>query len=196
MLGASPPPVALLPAGAFPAAHRIAAPRTMGPIHAETTIDAPRERVFELLSDLANRPAFCDHFQQEFRLARLVSKGVGAAARFRVEAPRMAIWMETVIEELDPPHRIYERGRGGRFDRIPIVTVWELSAGARATSTEARLTFWTEASNPLDRLRERLGARRWYGRQWRRSLGRLKELAEAGGPVEPVSVAGGSRLAT
>lgn len=165
----------------------------MGPISAETTIDAPRERVWELVSDLARRPGFCDHFQQQFRLERIESRGVGAAARFQVDAPRMPQWMETVIEEQDPPHRLFERGRGGRLDRIPIFTVWELETGA-GEETVARVTFWTEPGRPADRLREHLGSERWSRRQWSRALDRLKELAESGAAVEPVAVAGGDPL--
>jgi uncharacterized protein YndB with AHSA1/START domain len=161
----------------------------MGPISAETTIDAPRERVFELVSDLAARPSFCDHFQRELRLQRIESRGVGAAARFRVEAPRMTMWMETVIDEVDPPHRVFERGGGGRLDRIPAYTVWELESGA-GPGTEARVTFWTEPSHPVDRIREHLGAEGWLRRQFSRALERLKELAESGRAIEFVGVAG------
>ena len=165
----------------------------MGPISAETTIDAPRERVWEIVSDLADRPAFCDHFQCDFRLERLESGGVGASARFRVEAPRMAFWAETVVGDAEAPHRLFESGSGGRLDRVPIFTVWELAEGAGAT-TEAKVTFWTEPSHPLDRIRERLGARRWFRRQWGRAIGRLKELAETGAAIEPIEVAGADPL--
>jgi uncharacterized protein YndB with AHSA1/START domain len=165
----------------------------MRPVRAEVTIDSPRQPVFELLSDLARRPAFCDRFLHEFRLERMDSSGVGAAARFRVDAPRMTTWMETVITEVEPPHRIFERGRGGRLNRIPIFTVWELDAGA-GDETEVSVSFWTEPSNPLDRLRERLGASRYYRRHWKQALRRLKQLAESGAAVEPVAVAGASRL--
>lgn len=165
----------------------------MGPISTETTIDAPPERVWELIEDLACRPSFCDHFQHEFRLARLSSRGVGAAARFRVDAPRMEFWMETVIEEASSPHRLFERGRGGRLGRVPAFTVWELAGGA-GRSTEAKLTFWTEPSHPLDQLRERLGAARWIRRQWSTALERLKESAESERPIEPLAVAGADPL--
>ena len=37
--------------------------------------------------------------------------------------------METVIVEAARPHRILERGKGGRLDRIPIITGWELVDG-------------------------------------------------------------------
>jgi uncharacterized protein YndB with AHSA1/START domain len=165
----------------------------MGPISAETTIDAPRERVWAMISDLADRPGFCDHFQSQFRLQRVESSGVGAGARFRVEGPRMKLWMETVVEEAEEPYRLFERGRGGRLDRIPVFTVWELSEGAGRT-TEARVTFWTEPSHPLDRLRERLGTGRWFRRMWGRALRRLKDLAESGTAIEPVALAGADPL--
>jgi uncharacterized protein YndB with AHSA1/START domain len=167
----------------------------MGPIRATITIDLPRERVFELIADLANRPAFCDHFQHDFRLERLESSGVGAGARFRVDAPRFETWMETVIEEVDPPYRLYEQGHCGRWDRIPTFTVWELVEGAGETS-EVSVTFWTEPSDPLDVVRERLGAGRWYRRQWDRALRRLRELAEGGERPRRLAVAGGAALPT
>lgn len=165
----------------------------MRPVHLSTSIDAPRERVFELIADLAMRPAFCDHFQREFRLERLASSGAGAAARFRMDAPRMPIWMETVVEELGAPHRVLERGRGGRWDRIPVLTAWELAAGP-GSGCEVSLTFWTDPSHPLDAVRERLGAGRWYRRQWGKALRRLKAVAESERPVARVAVAGASRV--
>jgi len=164
----------------------------MGPISAKQMIDASRDRVFDFIGDLANRPAFTDHFMREFRLERLQSSGVGAAARMRVSEPET--WMETVIEEVSPPHRIRERGKGGRLDRIPIATVWELVEGPVATTCEVTVSFWTEPQHPLDRLRERLGAERRCRRHWSLALVRLKELMESGGPVERVVVAGGARL--
>jgi uncharacterized protein YndB with AHSA1/START domain len=162
----------------------------MGPISVTKPIDAPRERVFDFLCDLANRPAIVDHFMREFRLQRLESSGVGAAARFQIKGP--AHWMETVIEEISPPHRIVERGRGGRLDRIPVVTTWDLvESGARGC--EVTLTFNTEPSRGLDRLREKLGAQRFYRRHWSVALSRLKEQMESGGSPSRVVVAGADR---
>ena len=59
----------------------------MGPISLTTTIDAPRERVFDLIVDLARRPAWTDHFLSDYRLERIPPVGEGAAARFRIDAP-------------------------------------------------------------------------------------------------------------
>lgn len=164
----------------------------MGPISISDSIDAPRERVFDLICDLANRPAFTDHFIQELRLERLASSGVGAAARMRVA--RRRLWMETAIVEAARPHRILELGRGGRWDRIPITTGWELVARAGGRGCEVRLSFWTQPSARVDLLRERFGAERFYRRQWSTALSRLKALAESGQAPGRVVVAGGDRL--
>jgi hypothetical protein len=163
----------------------------MGPISATIPIDAPRERVYEFLCDLANRPAFTDHFMSEFRLERLESAGIGAAARMRIR--RRGLWMETVIEEASPPRWILERGAGGRLDRIPIRTGWELVEGA-GQGCEVTVCFWTEPTHPLDRLRESFGAGWFYRRQWSIALSRLKELMEAERPAARVVIAGGDRL--
>jgi uncharacterized protein YndB with AHSA1/START domain len=168
----------------------------MHPVSASISIDAPRERVFEFLFDLANRPAFTDHFMHEFRLERLDSSGVGAAARFEVSPPPgMSMWMETVIEGFEPAYRIYEQGRGGRSDRIPTRTAWELTEGPGET-TEVTLTHWTEPAHVIDRMRERLGAARWWRRRWSRALRRLKEVLESDLPVERVHIGGVDRVPT
>lgn len=163
----------------------------MRPVNTTITIDAPRERVFAAIADLANRPAFCDHFAEEFHLQRLESRGIGATARFRAAAPRFPIWMETVITELDPPHRLVERGRGSRADRMDVGTAWELVEGAG--STEVTVTFWIEAEKRVDKGLSRLGAGRWYRKQWRTALKRLRDMLESGEVPEPISVAGASR---
>ncbi len=165
----------------------------MGPVSASVSIDAPRERVFAVIADLANRPAFCDHFMTDFHLLRLESGGVGAAARFRTAARGFPIWMETVITEIEAPHRLIERGRGSRADRMELGTGWELVEAPGAT-TELTVTFWADATNPVDAARSRLGARRWYRRQWRRALGRLQTLLEGDRAIEPLQVAGTSRI--
>jgi uncharacterized protein YndB with AHSA1/START domain len=164
----------------------------MGPISITRSIDAPRERVFDFICDLANRPAFTDHFIGQFRLERLESKGIGASARMRIR--RRHLWMETVVVEATSPHRILERGRGGRWDRIPVTTGWELVDLPGGRGCEVRLSFWTQPSGLVDRLREGLRAERFYRRQWSIALSRLKELIESGRAAERVVVAGGDKL--
>lgn len=164
----------------------------MQPISVNASIDAPRERVVETISDLAVRPAFCDHFLHDFRLARLPASGLGAAARFRVSPPGATTWMDTAIAELEP-HLIREHGRSGRSNRSAVFTAWELLEGAGAV-TEVRLAFWTEPGTHADRARELLGAGRWYRRRWSRALRRLKDLLEGDSPLPRVEVAGGDRV--
>jgi uncharacterized protein YndB with AHSA1/START domain len=165
----------------------------MGPLSASVAVDAPRERVFDLLTDLSVRPAFCDHFLADFHLEREEARGVGAAARFLVTAGRR-LNMETVIVEVQRPFRIRESGRTGRWDRIPVHTVWEIVEGAGTVNTVS-VTFWTEPSHPLDRLRELVRAARPLRRAWKRALERLRDLAESGAEEVPrVGVAGADRV--
>lgn len=164
----------------------------MGPISITRAIDAPRERVFEFIADLANRPAFTDHFVAQFRLERLESSGVGASARMRIS--RRHLWMETVIVEASSPHRILEQGRGGRWDRMPVATGWELVDEPGGRGCEVTLTFVTQPSGHVDRLREGPLAERFYRRQWSTALSRLKDLIESGDAAEKVVIAGGDRL--
>jgi uncharacterized protein YndB with AHSA1/START domain len=166
----------------------------MGPISLTTTIDAPRERVFDLIVDLARRPAWTDHFFSDYRLERIPPAGVGAAARFRVEAPGGITYMEAVISDAERPHRIVESGRGGRLDRIPCRALWELREGPGEMTTLV-FTFQTEPAAIVDRLRE-LGRGGWWRRRWRRALVRLRELIESGAEtaVPRQQVAGGDRI--
>ncbi len=169
----------------------------MGPVSAEVEIDAPRERVFEAIGDLSRRPSFTDHFLEGFHLTRIESSGVGAGARFRLEQPPRSIWMDTAIAELEPPRRIVERGRGGRGNRIPATTVWELMEGS-GSLTGVRVSHWTEPARRLDKALERLtGASMRTGRDWREALRRLRDQLESEQPAAgAVAVAGGNPHAT
>jgi hypothetical protein len=164
----------------------------MGPVSVTKAIDAPRERVFDFVCDLANRPAFTDHFLRDLRLERFESAGVGAAARMRIHKP--GLWMETVIVEASRPFRIMEQGKGGRLDRIPILTGWEIVEGPGAATSEVTVRFGTEPTHPVDRMRELRWGERFYRRQWSTALSRLKDLVESGRPGDRVVIAGGARL--
>jgi uncharacterized protein YndB with AHSA1/START domain len=149
----------------------------MGPVSAEIEIDAPREKVFAAIADLALRPSFTDHFLTDFHLTRLESWGIGAGARFRVSAPLRSVWQDSAIAELEEPHRLVERGRGGRGNRIPSTTVWELTAGS-GSLTRVRVSRWTEPGR-LDRGLELAAANSvWEQRGWREALRRLREQLE------------------
>jgi hypothetical protein len=164
----------------------------MGPISAMMPIDVPREEAYAFLADLANRPAFMGRFLSDFRLQRLDSTGIGAAARFRVR--ERGLWMETVIAELEPPYRIIEDGKGSRLGRMPVHTAWEVTEQG-ISSCQVKVVHWTEPSHSLDKLRERApGIHRWYGRALTGALSQLKELLEAGGASQRVAIAGGDRV--
>jgi uncharacterized protein YndB with AHSA1/START domain len=164
----------------------------VGPFSLTITVDAPRERVFDFICDLGVRLSWTDHFASDFRLERIASTGRGAAARFRVDAPAGIRYMETVIAEVERPHRVVEHCRGGRLDRVPMRLVWELSGGP---TTDVTLTFWTMPPSLFDRIRER-GRERWWRRRLGKSLRRMRELIESGDAAPRAGVAGGDRVPT
>ena len=85
------------------------------------------------------------------------------------------------------------RGRGGRANRIPAHTAWELVGGS-GSLTRVRVAHWTEPANPLDRALETLsGAAGRQEKAWREALRRLRDLLESGHATEErLAVAGGN----
>jgi hypothetical protein len=164
----------------------------VGPITVTTSIDAPRERIFDFICDLAARPSWTEHFASEYRIERIPAAGRGAAARFRVDAPAGVRYMETVIAEADRPHEVIEHARGGRLDAVSMRLVWELEPGPTTTVT---LTFWTSPPSLFGRIRE-IGRERWWRRRWTRALARMRDLIESGADVPRVQVAGADRVPT
>src|SRR5947209_3552011 len=134
--------------------HRI---RVVDPFTVSTTIALSREQVFEYLADVANHPEFTDHYCVDWHLTRVDSYGTGAGARFRIKAPLNRFsWADVTLAELQPPFRIVERGRGGKFNRIRILGTYTLSSGPSGT-TKVEYTLETETRLLSDRLRESLG---------------------------------------
>ncbi|MDQ3571612.1 MAG: SRPBCC family protein [Actinomycetota bacterium] len=163
----------------------------MGVCRASLTIDAPRKKVYEALLDLAARPAFMDHFVEGYRLLREEPVGVGAGARFRI--PAAALTLDVSIDEVEPPHRIVERGRGGYLNRVPSAIEWRLKDAPAETGCEIEVTFITDPSRVFDRLRDMRVSRRRVRRGWERALERLRDLIEAGEAPERIAVGGGDR---
>jgi uncharacterized protein YndB with AHSA1/START domain len=145
------------------------------------TIDAPRERVFDYLADVANHGAFSDHYLKDFRLERLDSRGVGAAASFKI-AFGSSLWGETVIAELERPYRVLLEGQSGRRGRVKTRAVYTLTPyGQGMTKLEYELS--STASTRVDELRAALGGRAWLKRQSHRALRRLAGALEEAPPV-------------
>ncbi|HLH64180.1 MAG TPA: SRPBCC family protein [Solirubrobacteraceae bacterium] len=152
----------------------------MEPFTVSTTIARPREEVWDYLSDIANHPEFTDHYLVDWRLTREDSRGLGAGARFRVKAPfnRFA-WADVTFAEMQPPFKIVERGRGGKYNRIRMLGTYTLSPGPGGT-TRVQFTFETEPALLSDRLMEALGGRSWTRRKAARAMRRLRSILEEG----------------
>jgi hypothetical protein len=155
------------------------------PVSVHSFISAPREDVFDLVADLANHVAFTDHYLKDFRLARARSDGLGAAARFLIDAPAAPQWGEFAIVEYDRPRRLGLEGHVGRLGRTSSWVVYEFSLEAPQL-TRVDLVAWSEPATRLDALKESLGARRWLRRQLKVSLERLRVIFEEP-PAEPLA---------
>jgi uncharacterized protein YndB with AHSA1/START domain len=164
----------------------------MDPVTVSTTIARPREQVFEYLADIANHAEFTDHYLVDWHLTRQDPYGPGAGARFRVKAPMSRFsWADMTFAELQPPFRIVERGRGGKYNRIRMLGTYTLTPGAAGT-TKVEYTLETEPALLSDRLLEALGGRSWTRRQAAKAMRRLRTILEEDrGRGKRVSVAGG-----
>ena len=170
----------------------------MDPITSSVLVDRPREEVYEYLADIANHWEFTDHYLREVHMTREDTYGVGAGMRYRLHTPLNRFdWAELTITDVEPPRRIVERGRGGKFNRIRMVLVYLLEP-APGGGTRVTLTTETQPRFPSDRIIEAL-ARGGLKRRQRKALKRLRSILEegrergrratiaAGGPRKPAS---------
>ena len=163
----------------------------MIPVTVQAFISAPREELFELIADYGVRPAWCDHFMDDYRLAHPDARGQGAGARYMLDAPGWKHYVEVTIVEADGPRRIVEALRGGRNGKTRGEIVWELSREGQGL-TRVEVTFATEPGTPREAFKEKFGSRGWTKRQLKTALERLRVIFEEQ-PDEPlarVSVAG------
>jgi uncharacterized protein YndB with AHSA1/START domain len=162
------------------------------PVTVSILIDAPRERVFDYLQDIANHSEFTDHYLVDWHLTRQDSVGLGAGARFRVTAPMNRFsWGDVTFAEVQRPHRIVETGRTGKGNRVRTLGVYELSPDAGGT-TRVRFSLETEPGALSDRIMEALGGRGWLKRKNKRAMRRLRSIIERDeGRGQRVTVAGG-----
>jgi uncharacterized protein YndB with AHSA1/START domain len=152
----------------------------MDPVTVSIVVDAPRERVFDYLQDIANHSEFTDHYLVDWHLLRIDSVGRGAGARFRIRMPGNRFnWGDVTFVDVERPYRIVEAGRAGKANRIKTLGVYELSPGAGGT-TRVQFTLETEPATLSDRLLESLGTRGWCKRNQARALRRLRAILERG----------------
>jgi uncharacterized protein YndB with AHSA1/START domain len=150
------------------------------PITVSVTIARPREEVFEYLADIANHAEFTDHYLKDWHLTREESYGRGAGARFRLDAPGNRFpWADTTFVEVDPPYRIVEVGRGGKFNRIKVTGVYTLTPGTAGT-TRVEFTNEIEPATLADRIMESFGVRGWLRRRNAKAMRRLRAILEDG----------------
>jgi len=164
----------------------------MNPVTASTNVARPQEEVFEYLRDMANLPEFTDHFLTGWHLTREDPVGVGAGARFHIEAPLNRFsWCDLTYVEVEHPWRIVARGRGGKMNRIRALVTFTLTQPSRGI-TKVDWTWETVPAKPSDRLMEILGGARWYRRRMARGARRLKAILEEDrGRGKRATVAGG-----
>jgi uncharacterized protein YndB with AHSA1/START domain len=160
-------------------------------VRAHTTIAAPREDVFDFVNDLSYRGSWMDHCVADLRMVDPKVEGVGAAARYRLVAPRYKPWLESQIVEAARPRRIVEELRGGRSNMTRGEVTFDLTRQGRGL-TRVELEIWTEPGTARERLMEKLGARRWLRRQTRIALERLRAVFEEtrDDPLARTTVAG------
>jgi uncharacterized protein YndB with AHSA1/START domain len=153
-------------------------------------ISAPREQVFDFVADLAARPAYTDHYLDEYRLARVNPYGHGAAARFLLHAPFGKEYAELEVTECDRPRRIVEAVRVGRRGRSRSLAVYDFTAEAGGV-THVELTTYSEPATPIDSLKQ-MGAPRWMRRQTKTALDRLRQIFEepSEAPLARATIAG------
>jgi hypothetical protein len=150
------------------------------PFTVSTTIAKPREQIYEYLADIANHAEFSDHYLVDWHLTRVDPYGAGAGARFRSKAPmnRFA-WADMTFAEMQPPFRIVERGRGGKYNRIRMLGTYTLSPGPSGT-TKVEYTLETIPSQLSDKLLDALGGRSWTRRNAAKAMRRLRSILEDG----------------
>jgi hypothetical protein len=151
-------------------------------------ISAPREDLYDFIADLGARPAWCDHFMDDFRLAHPDASGEGAGARYELDEPGWRHYEEVTIVKAERPRLIVEAMHGGRNLKTRGEIVWELSREAGG-QTRVAVTFTREAGTPREAFKERFGSRRWLRRQLKTALERMRVVFEER-PDQPLARAG------
>jgi uncharacterized protein YndB with AHSA1/START domain len=148
------------------------------PVLVSVNIARPRAELFEYLADVANHAEFKDHYLADWHLTREDSVGRGAGARFREQLPLSRFgWGDYTLAEVDPPYRIVERGRSGKFNRVRAIGEWTLQ-DAPGGMTRVDYRYETQPAKLSDRLMELVAGRGWWKRKLSRAVRRLQAIFE------------------
>jgi hypothetical protein len=147
----------------------------MKPVAVTTSIERPREEVFAFLDDLSNHASFTDHFLVDWEVSGR-TRGKGAKAAARIDAPSSQDWTDFEIVVSDRPGRLVEEGVGAHGKRHTRGTYFLSDRPGGGTDLEFKLE-WIKAPRaerlipPLSRL--------FLKRTNGKSLRRLKKQLEA-----------------
>ena len=139
----------------------------MTDIDASAVVPAPREAVFDFLSDLGNHWAVAGRWIEVESL-----DGRGNGGRVRIRGPlgvhRTAV---TSVERVRPPERLEGTARLGRTEARVAWTLYERRSGG----TEVRLAATIVRAGALDRAVLALGGASWMRRLFAATLAHLVE---------------------
>ncbi len=88
----------------------------IAPITVTTTVQRPRQEVYDFLAELSNHAGFLDHFLVDWEFSGNPG-GVGAKAAARVRAPSSQDWTDFEIVEAQSPSLLVEHGVGAKGKR-------------------------------------------------------------------------------
>jgi uncharacterized protein YndB with AHSA1/START domain len=115
----------------------------INPVSVTTDIARPRTEVFEFLDDLSNHAAFNDHFLDKWEFSG-PTKGVGAKASARVDAPGGQDYIDFEVVDAEPPQKIVEEAIGAKGKRRTLGTYFLSDRPDGGTDVEFKLE-WLEA---------------------------------------------------
>src|SRR5919202_1261549 len=128
---------------------------------------------------------------EDYRLTHPDASGLGAGARFLLDAPGYKRYVETTIVAAERPRRIVEAMHGGRNLKTHGEIAWELAREGRGL-TRVEVTMANEPGTPREAFKEKFGSRGWTRRQFATALERLRVIFEEqpDAPLAHASVAG------
>ena len=145
----------------------------MKPLAFTTTVDRPREQVYEHLADLRNHEPFTDHFLVDW-------EGDAGSVRVRVRAAGRSEVVEVNSIEPVAPSRLVERTIGAKGKRRTTGTYTLEEDGPNRTRVRFELAF--EALPAIERPLLPL-TRAWIRRKNSEALERLPGVLEAAIPA-------------